>query len=67
MQRVSAIFFLMQFETSLISQRSRLNHTSGLTISLMNPERKTDDRFMTTNVECGCEFYFQSLHDASPT
>lgn len=42
------------WEQNLISRRSRLNHASCLTISLLNPERRIDDHFMTPNTECVC-------------
>lgn len=58
-QRVSAIFPLMLW-TNLISQRGRLNHASGLTISLLNPESRIDDHLMTyitLNVFVGANFF----------
>lgn len=63
-QRVSAVFF-----------PSPSVHKEpvawSLTLTPMYPEMKTDDVLSTQNqmifCTCGCEFYFQSSHDASPT
>lgn len=49
-----------KFDLNLISQRSRLNHTSGRALGLRN-------KLLHNTVILNCEFYFQSLHGASPT